>query len=68
MICETCGDPIFPEVEEPEKLDEIVDLIAEAAKISPHAAQAYSLLRDEFDIQSLAARQAIVDARNRRVA
>lgn len=49
----------------PARQAEIMDLIAEAAKVSPHAAKAYELLRvdDPDGIMSLAARQRLIEAR-----
>ncbi len=63
MRCEDCGD-IISEVEiEPHNLDEIADLMAEAARVSPHAAQAYKLLRETFSLPALTARQWLIAGR-----
>lgn len=43
--------------EPPAFFDEICDLIAEAARTSRHAAKAYSLLRETFDLDTLETRQ-----------
>lgn len=49
---------------EVEALDEIADLIAEAARISPHAARAYQLLRSQNErLPTLAARQSLTAGR-----
>lgn len=52
------------------RLDEIGDLMAEAAFTSTSAALAYALLRDAFpaQFQTLSARQNIINARMRRAA
>lgn len=49
--------------------DEILDLIAEAARISPHAKRAYNLLRNEWpEIANLEGRQMLIDGRMGEVA
>lgn len=43
---------------------ELVDLIAEAARISPHAKRAYALLREAIpNLETLPARQALIAGR-----
>lgn len=54
--------------EAPEALDEIVDLIAEAARTSRHAAKAYDLLRQQYQLELLAARQRSIAGRMAEVA
>lgn len=44
-------------------LEEITDLIAEAARTSPHATRAYSLMQDEFGLGPLPARQQLISGR-----
>jgi len=54
----------MPEPTGPAELDEIADLVAEAARTSRHAARAYGLLLDEYPaINSLAARQMLIAGR-----
>lgn len=48
----------------PDNLDEIADLIAEAARTSRHAARAYELLLDAYpEIRELPARQRLIAGR-----
>lgn len=45
--------------------DEVLDLIAEAARVSPHAARAYELLRDIHPeaVSPLSSRQFLIEGR-----
>lgn len=66
--CEECGEELalFDEIDAPETLDEIADLIAEAARTSRHAAKAYSLLREAFtQLPTIEARQTLISGRMR---
>lgn len=57
----------YQEAEEPS--DEVLDLIAEAARISPHAKRAYNLLRADWPaINTLEARQSLIAGRMGEVA
>lgn len=51
-----------------DRFDELVELIAEAARVSPHAAKAYEILRDEHLLLPLASRQEIIAGRMKEVA
>lgn len=55
----------MPEADAPDSLDEIADLIAEAARTSRHAARAYELLRDAYPdaLATLAGRQRLIAGR-----
>lgn len=48
-----------------ERLEEVTDLIAEAARTSPHAARAYNLIYEQNRglMQPLAQRQALIAGR-----
>lgn len=57
----------YQSAEEPS--DEILDLIAEAARISPHARRAYNLLRADWpEINTVEARQSLIAGRMGEVA
>lgn len=64
-LIEELGDRgAMPDPDSPVDLDEIADLIAEAARTSRHAKRAYGLLLDAYpEIKSLFARQAIIAGR-----
>jgi hypothetical protein len=54
----------MPEPDGPEKMEEIADLIAEAARTSKHAASAYGLLLEEYpEFKSLSWRQTLIAGR-----
>ena len=60
-FCENC----YSEDVAIDDLPEILDLVAEAARTSPHAKRAYDLLRSAFpdDIEDLSARQFLIEGR-----
>lgn len=50
-------------------IEEIADLLAEAARISPHAVRAYEILRDQIEtLQALHVRQFLIAGRMAEVA
>lgn len=65
-VCDDCGD-VFFENETPsiaDDLDQIADLIAQAAITSRHAANAYVLLRSTYpELQDLTARRSLIAGR-----
>lgn len=57
-------DPVPPHIVRVSLRDEVLDLIAEAARTSPHAARAYHLIRaDRPDLLPLEWRQEIIKHR-----
>lgn len=66
-ICCECGDEFVdadPDDVTAVSGDEVFDLIAEAARISPHAAQAYALMRQANPaILTLESRWRVIDSR-----
>lgn len=61
--CDHCDEYIDVDVQI-DALDEIADLLAEAARSSPHARKAYSLLRDQYTtLPTIEARQMVVAGR-----
>ena len=64
LIEELTDREAMPDPEGPADLEEIADLIAEAARTSKHAARAYGLLLDTYpDLNSLAGRQMLIAGR-----
>lgn len=65
----SCGEEFVSgdddEIIAPDSLPEILDLIAEAPRTSPHAKRAYELLREAFpeDVPILAQTQRLIEGR-----
>lgn len=63
IYCPDCGEEILDIEDFTDIPDEILDLIAEAARTSPHARRAYELLNRSTDTMPLANRQRMIEGR-----
>ncbi|TPM39606.1 hypothetical protein [Mesorhizobium sp. B2-3-4] len=64
LVHELIERDAMPDPESPDELAEIADLVAEAARTSPHAIRAYGLLFDTYpDLGSLSGRQRLIAGR-----